>query len=158
MSGSHLCIPRNETVQPPYFQNRITMFCLPSPTLIYIWEIKEYSNGIFVAVWRSISCKDKFLASAGIYLFRNTYIGQTILEKYKMFCKDKGFVIITTTMWVSRNNQKTNELILNYNKFAVDMKALFSYKFAYFLYIVLERGTHGLINYIDTREKCRNLK
>ena len=26
---------RNETVQPPYFQNRIIMFCLPIPTLIY---------------------------------------------------------------------------------------------------------------------------
>ena len=35
MSGSHLCIPRNETVQPPYFQNRIIMFCVPIPTLIY---------------------------------------------------------------------------------------------------------------------------
>ena len=29
MSGSHLCIPRNETVQPRYFQNRIIMLCLP---------------------------------------------------------------------------------------------------------------------------------
>ncbi len=28
MSGSHLCIPRNETVQPHFFQNRIIMFCL----------------------------------------------------------------------------------------------------------------------------------
>jgi hypothetical protein len=33
---SHLCIPRNETVEPPYFQNRIIMFCLPIPTLIYL--------------------------------------------------------------------------------------------------------------------------
>ena len=23
MSGSHLCIPRNETAQPPYFPNKI---------------------------------------------------------------------------------------------------------------------------------------
>jgi hypothetical protein len=38
MSGSHLYIPRNETVQPPSFQNRIIMFCLPIPTLIYLWE------------------------------------------------------------------------------------------------------------------------
>ncbi len=27
MSGSRLCIPRNETVQPRFFQNIITMFC-----------------------------------------------------------------------------------------------------------------------------------
>jgi hypothetical protein len=31
MFGSHLCIPRNETVQPHYFQDRIIMFCLPIP-------------------------------------------------------------------------------------------------------------------------------
>ncbi len=29
MSGSDLYIPRNETVRSLYFQNRITMFCLP---------------------------------------------------------------------------------------------------------------------------------
>ncbi len=59
MSGSHLCIPRNETV---IFENRITMFCLPVPTLInrhmnvetgteaaQISE-KEYINGIFIAM------------------------------------------------------------------------------------------------------------
>ncbi len=39
MSGTHLCIPRNETVQPPSFQNRMKMFCLLIPTLIYLWEI-----------------------------------------------------------------------------------------------------------------------
>ncbi len=45
MSGSHLCIPRNETVQPRYFQNRIIMFFLPIPTLIYcICEIFIYSQ------------------------------------------------------------------------------------------------------------------
>jgi hypothetical protein len=27
------------TVRPPYFQNRVIMFCLPIPTLIYLWEI-----------------------------------------------------------------------------------------------------------------------
>ncbi len=35
MSGSHLCIPRIETV----IQNRIIMLCLPVPTLLYLWEI-----------------------------------------------------------------------------------------------------------------------
>ncbi len=37
MSGSQSCIPRNETEQPPYFQNRIIMFCLP-----YICERYTY--------------------------------------------------------------------------------------------------------------------
>ncbi len=29
MYGSDLCIPRNETVRPRYFQNSIIMFCPP---------------------------------------------------------------------------------------------------------------------------------
>ncbi len=37
MPGSQLCIPRNETVHPRYFQNRIIMFCLPTIHL-YICE------------------------------------------------------------------------------------------------------------------------
>ncbi len=39
MSASHFCIPRKETVQPPYLQNRIIMFCLQIPPLIHLWEI-----------------------------------------------------------------------------------------------------------------------
>ncbi len=39
MSDSHLCIPRNETVQASYFHNRMIMFCLLIPTSIYLWDI-----------------------------------------------------------------------------------------------------------------------
>ncbi len=35
----HICIPRNENC---YFQNRILMFCLSVPTLIYLGEIYLY--------------------------------------------------------------------------------------------------------------------
>ncbi len=49
MSDSHLCIPRNETVQPRYFQNRILMFCLPIPTLWEIYMYKLSRIGIFFA-------------------------------------------------------------------------------------------------------------
>ncbi len=38
MAGSHLCIPRNETARPHYFQNRIIMSCLPVPIHSYICE------------------------------------------------------------------------------------------------------------------------
>ncbi len=48
MSGFHLCIPRNETVQPPYFQNRIIMFCLPISTLIYLWEIYTFPGSVYL--------------------------------------------------------------------------------------------------------------
>ncbi len=44
MPGSHLCIPRKETVQPPYFQSRIIMFCILIPTLIYLWQIYIFSG------------------------------------------------------------------------------------------------------------------
>ncbi len=43
---SHLCIPRYETVQPPYFQNRIIMFYLPIPTLIYLREIYTFPGSV----------------------------------------------------------------------------------------------------------------
>ncbi len=46
MSGSHLCIPIYETVQPHYFQNRIIMFCLPVTTLIYLWEIYIFPGSV----------------------------------------------------------------------------------------------------------------
>ncbi len=36
MSGSHLCMPRNENVLSPYFQNGIIKFSLPIPTLLYL--------------------------------------------------------------------------------------------------------------------------
>ncbi len=49
MSGSHLCIPRNETVQPPYFQNIIIMLSLSIPTLIlYICDSFIYFQDRFV--------------------------------------------------------------------------------------------------------------
>jgi hypothetical protein len=46
MSGIHLCVSRNETVQPPCFQNRFKMFCIPIPTLIYLWENYIFSGSV----------------------------------------------------------------------------------------------------------------
>ncbi len=45
-AGENPCIPRNETVQPPYFQNRSTMLCLPIPTFIYLWEINIFQGWV----------------------------------------------------------------------------------------------------------------
>ncbi len=45
-TGFDLCIPRNETVQPRYFQNRIIMFCLPIPTLMYLWDIYKFPGSV----------------------------------------------------------------------------------------------------------------
>jgi hypothetical protein len=44
---SHLCTPKNETVQPPYFQNRIIMFWLPIPTLMnpQTHECRNWDSG-----------------------------------------------------------------------------------------------------------------
>ncbi len=54
MSGSHLCIPRNETGNR-YFQNRIIMFCLPVPTLIYLWEIYIFPGKYVDLSWEYIN-------------------------------------------------------------------------------------------------------
>jgi hypothetical protein len=65
MSGSHLCIPRTETVQPHYFQNRIIMFCLPIPTLIYQWEIYIFPGlvSLFAAA-KYVGCSWKYWGRA----------------------------------------------------------------------------------------------
>jgi hypothetical protein len=36
LSGSDLCIPRNETARPCYFQNRIIMFSHPVSTFMHL--------------------------------------------------------------------------------------------------------------------------
>ncbi len=50
MSGSYLCIPRNESVQPPYFQNKIIMFCLPIPTLISVRDLYISRIGLSISL------------------------------------------------------------------------------------------------------------
>ncbi len=57
MSCSHLCIPRNETVQCPYFQNRIIMFCFTISTLIYLWEIYIFPGS--VCIFAAAKCVDR---------------------------------------------------------------------------------------------------
>jgi hypothetical protein len=44
MSGSDLCISKNEIARPPYFQNRVIMFCLPISTFIYLGIYKIYKS------------------------------------------------------------------------------------------------------------------
>ncbi len=44
MRIQHKCL--DETLQPPYFQNRIIMFSLPIPTHIYLWKIYIFSGSV----------------------------------------------------------------------------------------------------------------
>jgi hypothetical protein len=69
MSGFHLYIPRNETVQPPYFQNRIIMFCLPIPTLIYLWEIYIFPGSVSL-----LGCSQICGSILGIYKSLKTHV------------------------------------------------------------------------------------
>jgi hypothetical protein len=72
MSGSHLCIPRNETVQPPYFQNRIIMISLPNPTLVDLWEIYIFPG---LGAWRNL--ENNPLSSLH-YLLQNRPVSVTV--------------------------------------------------------------------------------
>ncbi len=92
MSCSPLCVPINETVQPPYFQNRSIMFCLPIPTLIYLWEIYIFPGSVCL-FWCSqicgpilgISLKDTWMWKLGLSPHnsqkRNTEMGFSL--KYR---------------------------------------------------------------------------
>jgi len=54
-AGSDLCIPKNETARPHYFQNNIIMFCRPIST--FIRKLTEYRK------------PDTYLRSIFFYLF-----------------------------------------------------------------------------------------
>ncbi len=56
MSGSDNCIPRNETVRPHYFQNRIIMVCLPISTFMYLWAIYIFPQSVCLgSMWDNIN-------------------------------------------------------------------------------------------------------
>ncbi len=42
-----------------YFQNRIIMFCLPVPTLIYLWKIYKFSGSVCLFCCREICGVDQ---------------------------------------------------------------------------------------------------
>ncbi len=83
ISSSHLCILRNETVQPRYFQIRNIMFCLPISTLtLYnLWEIyciyfQNWSVSIAAAKYVNQSCE--YINSPQTHECRNWDWGRAI--------------------------------------------------------------------------------
>jgi|LakMenEpi03Aug12_release.lakeMendotaPanAssembly.Ray.scaffolds.fasta_scaffold714834_1 hypothetical protein len=70
MSGSHLFIPRNQAVQPRYFQNRIIVFCLPILSLVYLWEIYIFPGSVYL-----FCCSQICGPILGIYRHMNVGIG-----------------------------------------------------------------------------------
>ncbi len=46
--GSNLCIPRNGTVLPRYFQTRVMMFCLPISTHVSVSDLYIPRIGLLV--------------------------------------------------------------------------------------------------------------
>ncbi len=54
MSGSNVCIPRNETVQPCDFQNRIIIFCHHISTFMFMWAIYIFPGSVCLFYWSQI--------------------------------------------------------------------------------------------------------
>ncbi len=85
---------KNETVQPPYFQNRIIMFCLSIPTTIYLWEIYIFLGSVFLfccsqicACWPILGIQ--YIKCSQTHEYRNQDWGRAIPRKgiYKWdFC------------------------------------------------------------------------
>ncbi len=80
MSGSDLCIPRNETALPRYFQNRIIMFCLPISTFMHLWAIYMFPGSVclFCCSQRGRLMLGIYINSSQIHECRNWVWGPTV--------------------------------------------------------------------------------
>jgi hypothetical protein len=97
MSGSDLCIPRNETAQPRYFQNRILMICFPIFTFMYLWAIynsQDLGLPILLQPNRQTNPGNIEIAHRYIYECRNWEWGRAVsfLEIHK---SDFRYSVIT---------------------------------------------------------------
>ncbi len=58
---SDLCIPRNETARPHYFQYRIIMFWVPMSKIMYLWAIYIFPPSVcrvlIVGIYKSLTDK-----------------------------------------------------------------------------------------------------
>ncbi len=80
MSGSHLFVPRNETMHPRYIQNSIIMLCLPIPTIIYLWEIYIFPGSVclFFAAAKYVERSWEYINRSQTHECRNWEWGRTI--------------------------------------------------------------------------------
>jgi hypothetical protein len=88
----HLCIPRNETVQHRYFQNRIKMFCLSIPTMIYcICERFIYFQdlSVYFAAARHVDRSWEYINRSQTHKCRKWDWGRAIpfLGTHKLYCR-----------------------------------------------------------------------
>ncbi len=92
MSGSDLCIPRNETAQLCYFQNGIMMFCLPISTFMYLWVIFIFTGSVCLFFcWQIL----EYINHSQIHECRKWELGRTVslLGIHKL---DFGYSVIYT--------------------------------------------------------------
>jgi hypothetical protein len=76
MSGFDLCTPKNETLRPRYFQNRIIIFCLPVSTFMYVLvsDLNSHNRSAKDRSWEYLkSLKDT------VHEYRNWEQGRAVL-------------------------------------------------------------------------------
>jgi hypothetical protein len=117
MSGSHLCIPRNETV----FPKQIIMFC----TLLYLWEIYKFPGLVCLFCCRGICgpilgiyklLTDTWMWKLGLrpcnFQKKNTQMGfslQCSIKNFKKRIKALGLPIVRSgleILWASNCKRK----------------------------------------------------
>jgi hypothetical protein len=100
ISDSDLCIPRNETARPHYFQNRIIMFSPPISTFLYLWGIYIFPGLVCLVccsqIGRPILGIDKSLTDTWC---RNLKWDRTVsfLGKHKSDFRSKRLLIFMKT-------------------------------------------------------------
>ncbi len=129
MSGSDLCIRRNETARHRYFQNRRIMYCLSISTFMYLWAI--------------------YIFPGFLCLFCCSQIGRPILGIYKNIAHRYmnvgiGNGCIFGTVWDFHTGCKLGSWVLSLNTYITPLWAMVEFFKSQYMYWFV-RGRSSVI-------------